>query len=144
MVELNKRDFLRALAELERQHATADENPGSYRCDDCQQCAGCTFCTSCTSCYKCTYCSGCTNCSECTHCQDCTDCHRSAYCVQSTNCTGSKYLVMSRDCSDCTYCFGCVGLRGREFHILNEPYDRKTYFEVVAKLEKELRVARRR
>ena len=135
---LNKREFLRQLAELERQHANRQDNPGSYRCEGCEQCAGCMFCTRCTTCYKCTYCTSCDRCSECTHCHSCTDCHRSAYCVESQNCTGCKYLVYSRDCSDCVYCFGCVGLRGKEFHILNERYDRKTYFEAVAKLEKEL------
>jgi hypothetical protein len=50
--------------------------------------------------------------------------------------------VRSIGCNGCTYCFGCVGLARRDFHILNEPYDRKTYFEIVGKLSKELGVRR--
>jgi hypothetical protein len=33
-----------------------------------------------------------------------------------------------------------VGLARRDFHILNEPYDRATYFELTARLARELRV----
>jgi hypothetical protein len=33
-----------------------------------------------------------------------------------------------------------VGLAKKDFHILNRPYDRKTYFEIVGKLTKELRL----
>jgi hypothetical protein len=40
--------------------------------------------------------------------------------------------------SGCQYCFGCVGLSGKDFHVLNEPYDRKTYFALIARLAKEL------
>ncbi len=54
---------------------------------------------------------------------------------------GSSYLVRSVGCSECTYGFGCVGLTGRDFCILNEPYDRATYFAVVARLAGELRIA---
>ena len=28
----------------------------------------------------------------------------------------------------------CVGLSRKEFHILNEPYDRKTYFKILKSL----------
>ena len=41
-------------------------------------------------------------------------------------------------CSGSNYLFGCVGLARKDFHILNEPYDRKTYFETVARLTREL------
>jgi hypothetical protein len=44
-------------------------------------------------------------------------------------------------CTGCTYGFGCVGLAKRDFHILNVPYDRQTYFALVAKLTRELRIA---
>jgi hypothetical protein len=33
-----------------------------------------------------------------------------------------------------------VGLRSRDFLILNEPYDRSTYFEIVRRLMQELRI----
>jgi hypothetical protein len=34
-----------------------------------------------------------------------------------------------------------VGLSRRDFHILNEPYDKATYFEITARLSKELRLS---
>jgi hypothetical protein len=34
-----------------------------------------------------------------------------------------------------------VGLSRKDFHILNEPYDRQTYFALIAKLSRELGVA---
>jgi hypothetical protein len=34
-----------------------------------------------------------------------------------------------------------VGLSKKDFHILNEPYDRQTYFEVAGKLARELGIA---
>jgi hypothetical protein len=34
--------------------------------------------------------------------------------------------------------FGCVGLHQKDFHILNEAYDRETYFDVVARLSRDL------
>ena len=51
------------------------------------------------------------------------------------------YLVKCIGCNNCSYCFGCVGLSKKDFHILNQPYDKQTYFAIIAKLEKELRIA---
>ncbi len=65
---------------------------------------------------------------NCTHCLECERCIASAYLVKCVNCTG------------CSYCFGCVGLAKKDFHILNEPYDRQTYFALVEKLQRELRL----
>ena len=41
----------------------------------------------------------------------------------------------------CSYCFGCVGLSQRDFHILNEPYGRRDYFAIAKRLTQELRLA---
>jgi hypothetical protein len=40
----------------------------------------------------------------------------------------------------CTYCFGCVGLSGVDFRILNEPYERDEYFAITQRLARELRI----
>jgi hypothetical protein len=61
--------------------------------------------------------------------------------VDSERCVGSAYLVRSVGCNGCTYCFGCVGLSKRDFHVLNERYDRAAYFELTARLARELRIA---
>jgi hypothetical protein len=73
---------------------------------------------------------------------DCTALHDCAYCVRSDRCTRSNYLVLSTSCSECTYCFGCVGLTKADFHILNVKYTRSEYFRIVKSLEEELGIAR--
>ena len=65
-------------------------------------------------------------------CQHCIDCER---------CVSSAYLVRSIGCSGCTYCFGCLSLSRQDFCILNEPYDRTTYFALTARIARDLRVA---
>lgn len=137
---MTREEFVTKLAALEREYAHTAENPGSYGCRDCEKSANCMFCEGCRSCYRCNYCVDCSGCSECTKCEHCEDCNRCAYCVESKGCTGSQYLIKCVSCSDCTYCFGCVGLVRAEFHILNEAYDRKTFFEITKRLAKELRI----
>ena len=61
-----------------------------------------------------------------------------SHCVASERCAQSSYLVRSVDCTGCTYCFGCVGLVRKDFHILNKPYDRSAYFALTARLAREL------
>jgi hypothetical protein len=33
-----------------------------------------------------------------------------------------------------------VGLEGKDFHVLNQPYERRAYFELVGALQKALRL----
>ncbi len=136
---LDAREFERALAELKGAYTRGADNPLGFQLKDCRSCSACMFCSSCIDCYRCTHCERSTQCSNCTHCKDCESCHQSAYCSSSQRCVGSKYLEKCEACADCTYCFGCVGLSKKDFHILNEPYDKKTYFELVAKLRRVLR-----
>lgn len=63
------------------------------------------------------------------------------HCIDSESCLGSSYLVRCVSLSGCAYAFGCVGLAGRDFHILNEPYDRSSYFEITRRLMRELGIA---
>jgi hypothetical protein len=37
-----------------------------------------------------------------------------------------------------SYCFGCVGLSGADFSILNQRYEREAYFATVRRLLREL------
>jgi len=60
--------------------------------------------------------------------------------TKSTSCLRSQYIVLCERCTDCSFCFGCVGLHGRDYHILNEPYDRETYFRLTTALKRELRL----
>jgi len=136
---LDAREFERSLADLKANYTRGAENPQGFQLKDCRSCSACMFCSHCEDCYHCTHCERSTQCSNCTHCKDCEGCHMSAYCTGSSRCVSSKYLEKCEACADCTYCFGCVGLSKKDFHILNEPYDKKTYFELVAKLRKVLR-----
>jgi hypothetical protein len=135
---LGKREFLEELGRLTKQFSADPGNPGSYACKGCERCANCMFCVECDSCYGCTHCTRCELCNNCSHCVDSKNCHSCAYCVQSESCTGSAYLVLCRTMSECNYCFGCVGLRNKDFHILNVEFSRTEYFKLTAKLRREL------
>lgn len=133
-IPTNRREFEAALQALLATHARIQDNPASYRSDG-ERCYECMFTTGSRDCYKCTYCSGCSSCTNCTHCRECAHVHASSYCVQSSNLSGCSYVVLSQNCYDCVFCFGCVGLVKKEFHILNQPFKRDMYFKIVAKLE---------
>lgn len=139
-IPMNRRDFERALGELKREHDNRDDNPGSHGCEGCQRCYHCMFTTDSQDCFSCNYCHGCSRCSGCTQCRDCSHCHNCSYCVQSEHCSDSSYLILSENCSDCVFCFGCVGLVEKEFHILNEPFSRDEYFKRVAELKESFRI----
>jgi hypothetical protein len=139
--KVTKRAFFDEFQRLTRDFTADAGNPSSYACKECERCTACMFCEGCANCYRCTHCEGCRDCSECSHSVECVSCHTCAYCVQSELCVGSAYLTLSRNCADCTYCFGCVGLSRKDFHILNQPYSRKDYFDLVKKLKVELGIA---
>jgi len=128
---------LRALAD----GSLASDNLGCLACEGCERCRECTFCVESRGLAGCHYCSGCDECVDCSHCARCRGCSTCQHCADSEHCVGSAYLVRSTGCTGCTYCFGCVGLSRRDFCILNEPYDRATYFAVTARLARELRIA---
>lgn len=130
-----RRQFERALTALQREVMAESHNPASHGSEDCERCYHCMFTTSSRDCFFCTYCQGCTECSRCTQCVDCEQCHHASYCVRSKRCYDSSYLILSQDCSECVFCFGCVGLVKKEFHILNRKFPRQEYFEIVADLK---------
>ena len=134
-IPLTRRDFEQALSGLQKEHRGQAKNPGSHGCEDCTRCYHCMFTTGSEDCFFCTYCSDCTGCSRCTQCRGCENCHASSYCVQCRNCSDSSYLILSEDCAECVFCFGCVGLVKKEFHILNKPFTRQEYFELVGELK---------
>lgn len=52
------------------------------------------------------------------------------------NCNDCEYIMY---CFDCERCFGCFNLKWKKFHILNEEYEEKEYFELVEEIKKVLR-----
>ena len=137
---MDPREFKRRLDDLARAFEADPANVKSHGLSDCERCASCVFCTECVRCYRCSYCKGCEGSTNLTHCASCTACHNLANSVECVACTSSAFLVHCRDLTECNYCFGCVGLTRKDFHVLNEKYDRSTYFRLVAELSAALRV----
>jgi hypothetical protein len=142
-IDLSASVFERLHQELLASVENRRENDACVECSGCIACQGSTFCKDSERLSRCHYCVRCELCSESSHCRDCrlvVACH---HCIDCENCTRSSYLVRSVSVSDSNYCFGCVGLSGKDFHSLNEPYDRTTYFEITRRLVRELGLAER-
>lgn len=137
-IDLSSAEFERLLRALRAEVPPAAA--GNVRSVDSDTSRRCLFSESCTDCYRCTYCTNCSGCTRAVHCDSCVSVHDSAYCVSSQDCVDSQYLTLCFGCVDCTFCIGCVGLQAKEFHILNQPYDRKTWFKIVKELAPRLGV----
>ena len=137
---MDAKEFQRQLTALEHRFDTDPVNNKSHGLTDCTRCSSCVFCTGSDRCYKCSYCSQCVNSTNLTHRSSCISSHNMANSVECTNCTNSAFLVQCKDMTECNYCFGCVGLSRKDFHILNEPYSRSEYFKITDKLFKTLRI----
>jgi hypothetical protein len=135
---MNRSDFEARLKALLVDRSTANANVGCLACERCERSTRSTFCADCKEVTRCHYCRSCRDCIECSHCERAVGCLSCSHCIDCERCASSAYLVRSTACTGCTYLFGCVGLHGKDFHILNEPYDRETYFSLVASLSREL------
>jgi len=65
-------------------------------------------------------------------CYACTKSFNLKYSVQCNDCLDSAFLYECRGCSDC---FGCVGLRNKQYHIFNKPYTKEEYKKEMAKID---------
>jgi len=79
-------------------------------------------------CYDCLYTYKCQHCYECI---DCVQCHSLAFSRDCENCSSSQFLVHCTGCSDC---FGCVGLKNKQFHIFNEAHTKEEYAKKMSQL----------
>jgi len=57
-------------------------------------------------------------------------------CLYSNNCRFSSYLDV---CEECEYCFGCVGLRKKQYCILNKQYSETEYKELLEKIKNNMK-----
>lgn len=48
---------------------------------------------------------------------DCVGCYDVAFGLSADNCTNCRFIV---DCAACKHCYGCVGLRNKQYHIFNQ------------------------
>lgn len=114
------------------------ENDRCVQCEACRGCTQCTFCRHSQRLIRCHYCVECVECSDCSHCHASRGLASCQHCTDARNCTRSSYLVRCSNMTQCTYCLGCVGLSHKDFHILNQPYDRSTYFQISRTLLRQL------
>lgn len=122
--------------------ASVKDNEACIECHGCTACARSTFCRDSEHLIGCHYCVRSRHCTNCSHCRDSSRLVACHHCVECEECTGCRYVTRSRGLTNCTYCFGCVGLSNKDFYILNEPYSRKEYFELVEHLTRVLSIRR--
>jgi len=73
-------------------------------------------------------------------CYETTECGENAYNNKFSRncwpaCKNSEYCIDLFSCSDC---FGCVGLKKKQYCILNKQYEKGEYFEMVKKIKKHM------
>ncbi len=124
---------------LLRAHERRADNVGCVQCTDCQACQHSTFCVDGRGLTRCHYCTRCERCVDCSHCTDCRELSGCKHLVDCERCAQCSYCTRSVELVGCTYCYGCVGLVGKDFHILNQPFTREEYFAMVRALERAVR-----
>ena len=137
--ELDGRSFEARWRALVAGQRAAAENHGCIECVNCRGCNGSTFCRDSDQLVRSHFCVGCGMCSDCSHCRTSKHLSGCQHCVDAENCSFCSYLVRCVAMTASSYCFGCVGLSGVDFHILNQPYERDAYFATVRRLLAELR-----
>jgi hypothetical protein len=80
------------------------------------------------NCYDCLYSYRCENCYECT---DAVQCFGVSFSQNVDNCSDSRFLM---NCIGCRNCFGCVGLKNKEYHIFNQPHSKADYENKMAEM----------
>lgn len=136
--ELSAREFERRYREIVG--ALGQDNEGCVECVGCRASTRSTFCRDCEGVVRCHYCVRCSLCIDCAHCRSSRNLVKCNHCVEAEGCVQSSYLVLCKAMTDCTYCFGCAGLAAKDFHILNEPYERNSYFETLDRVSRALRL----
>ena len=138
----SKRAFQTRLRELMKSLDQKGENDACVHCVGCRACQSSTFCRDSERLVRCHYCVRCAMCTDCSHCTGSRGLLACQHCIDCEGCSSSSYLVRCVAVTGATYCFGCVGLGNKDFHILNEPYDRTLYFRITRRLSAELGIAR--
>lgn len=71
---------------------------------------------------------GCELCHECVNCRKC---YRTFFSIDCESCVD---VWFSRNCAGCSDCFGCVNLRKKKYHFLNEPLSEGEYKKKIAEI----------
>jgi hypothetical protein len=92
----------------------------SYWMQLCKDCLDCAFVNSSELCYEVFVAYNCYNLFFSKECRDCTECY------------------FLQDCVGCSNCYGCVGLRKKQYHIFNKPYSKEEYFKILEEQKKQI------
>ncbi len=72
---------------------------------------------------------------DCELCYECLDSNKLYACIGCQSCQNSSDLIYCYDLIGCKNCVGCYGLRNKQYHIMNEAYNKEAYFEKIKVLE---------
>jgi len=97
----------------------------------------CLYCTSCEFSRDCVDCRWVLNSELMYECTDCSKCYACMHGQRLRNCTDTYW---SSDCIGCQNCFACVGIRQKQFHILNEPCSKEEWKSLMESPEKQSHV----
>lgn len=84
------------------------------------------------------------NCKKCELCYFCINTDKSYKTFFSRNCVSCSEVWFSQDMVGCTSCFGCTGLRNKQYYIFNKQYNKEEYELKVAELLKDFEGSRKR
>ncbi len=136
--DLTAHEFEARYRELLGAFESSSANVQCVQCDSCRGCTQSTFCRHSQRLIRCHYCVECVECTDSSHCQasrGLLSCH---HCTDVRNSSRCSYIVRCENMTECNYCLGCVGLSHKDFHILNQPYDRSIYFQISRALMRQL------
>jgi len=64
------------------------------------------------------------------------NCYKVFFSKECRDCTDGYFL---QDCVGLTNCYGCVGLRQKQYHIFNKPYSKEEYFKVLEEKKQQIK-----
>jgi hypothetical protein len=67
-------------------------------------------------------------------CYQVVNCGNSYQLFYSEDCDGCQNVYFSKDCIGCSNCFGCKGLRNKQYYIFNEPCEKEDYQKKIGEL----------
>jgi hypothetical protein len=111
----------------------AYNNKNCYLCTVITECEDCMYISHAnkdTDCFDCDYVQ------NCQLCFGCLDSDKLYNCADCQSCQNSSDLTFCYDCIGCDNCFGCFGLRKKQFQIFNTQYSKEDYFKQLEELGK--------
>jgi len=63
------------------------------------------------------------------------NCYKLFYSKECRDCTDGFFLL---DCVGCSNCYGCVGLRNKNYYVFNKPYSKEEYLKILGEKKNEM------